>query len=62
MPPKHYQLLHTINQTIQKLKDNGFWIVSTDGNAKLDYNQITYDLPKFIVNDEYLKCCLCCPI
>ena len=30
--------------------------------AKIVGNQITYDLPKFIVNDEYLKCCLCCPI
>ena len=39
----------SINQTIQKLKDNGFWIVSTDGNAKLDYNQITYDFPVALV-------------
>lgn len=39
----------SINQTIQKLKDNGFWIVSTDGSAKLDYNQITYDFPTALV-------------
>ena len=39
----------SINQTLQKLKDNGFWIVSTDGSAKLDYNQITYDFPVALV-------------
>lgn len=39
----------SINQTIQKLKDNGFWIVSTDGSAKLDYGQITYDFPVALV-------------
>ena len=41
--------ISSINQTIQKLKDNGFWIVSTDGSAKLDYNQITYDFPVALV-------------
>jgi len=30
--------------------------------AKIVGSQITYDLTKFIVNDEYLKNCLCCPI
>lgn len=30
--------------------------------AKIVGNQITYDLTKFIVNDGYLKDCLCCPI
>lgn len=39
----------SLNQTIQKLKDNGFWVVSTDGSAKLDYNQITYDFPVALV-------------
>lgn len=41
--------ISSINQTIQKLKDNGFWIVSTDGNAKIDYNQIKYDFPVALV-------------
>ena len=39
----------SIQQTIQKLKDNGFWIVSTDGNAKIDYQQIKYDFPVALV-------------
>lgn len=39
----------SLNQTIQKLKDNGFWVVSTDGSAKIDYNQIKYDFPVALV-------------
>lgn len=39
----------SINQTIQKLKDNGFWVVSTDGNAKIDYNQLKFDFPTALV-------------
>lgn len=39
----------SINQTLQRLKDNGFWIVSTDGSAKIDYNQIKYDFPVALV-------------
>ena len=39
----------SINQTIQKLKDNGFWIVSTDGSAKIDYSKLTYDFPVALV-------------
>lgn len=30
--------------------------------AKIVGSQITYNLTKFIVNDGYLKDCLCCPI
>ena len=39
----------SINQTIQKLKDNGFWIVSTDGSATIDYTKIKYDFPVALV-------------
>ena len=39
----------SLNQTIQKLKDNGFWVVSTDGSAKIDYTQIEYDFPVALV-------------
>lgn len=39
----------SINQVLQKLKDNGFWIVSTDGAAKIDYSQLTYDFPVALV-------------
>ena len=37
------------NQTLQKLKDNGFWIVSTDGSAKISYIDIKYDFPVALV-------------
>ena len=39
----------SINQTIQKLKDNGFWVVSTDGSASIDYSKLTYDFPVALV-------------
>ena len=39
----------SINQTLQILKDNGFWIVSTDGSATIDYSKLTYDFPVALV-------------
>ena len=42
-------LINSVQQTIQKLKDEGFWVVSTDGNAKIDYNQLRYDFPVLLV-------------
>lgn len=33
-----------INQTIDLLKENGFWIVGTDGSAKTDYRDIPGDV------------------
>ena len=42
-------LINSVQQTIQKLKDEGFWIVSTDGEAKIDCNQIKFDFPTVLV-------------
>ncbi len=42
-------LVGSLNQTIQTLKDNGFWIVSTDGSATIDYSKLTYDFPVALV-------------
>ena len=39
----------SVNQTLQRLKDNGFWVVSTDGSATIDYSKITYDFPVALV-------------
>ena len=39
----------SVQQALEKLKDEGFWIVSTDGSAKIDYNQIKYDFPIVLV-------------
>ncbi|MDD7736269.1 MAG: 23S rRNA (guanosine(2251)-2'-O)-methyltransferase RlmB [Bacilli bacterium] len=32
-----------LNQTIKTLKDNGYWIVASDGEAKDDYRSIDYN-------------------
>ena len=42
-------LVNNLNQAITKLKENGFWIVSTDGSASLDYSEIKYDFPACVV-------------
>ena len=39
----------SIHQTIERLKQEGYWSVSTDGRAKIDYNQIKYDFPVVLV-------------
>ena len=36
-------LVGNLNQVIQKLKDEGFWVVSTDGSATQNYQDIKYD-------------------
>ncbi len=33
-----------LNQTIDVLKKNGFWVVSSDGEAKDNYNKIDYNM------------------
>ena len=38
-----------INQTIEILKNNGFWIVSADGNCTKSYLDISYDFPTVLV-------------
>ena len=38
-----------INQTLQTLKDNGFWIVSADGNCSKSYLDMDYDFPTVLV-------------
>ena len=42
-------MVSSLHQAIEKLKQEGFWIVSTDGSAKIDYNQIKYDFPIVLV-------------
>ncbi len=36
-------LIGNINQALQRLKDEGFWIVSTDGSASINYQDLNYD-------------------
>ncbi len=36
-------LVNNLNQAITKLKEEGFWIVATDGSAKINYQDLKYD-------------------
>lgn len=38
-----------LNQTIRQLKKEGYWIVSSDGSATLDYRQVDYKMPMVLV-------------
>lgn len=42
-------LISSVHQTLERLKAEGFWTVSTDGSAKIDYNQIKYDFPTVLI-------------
>ena len=42
-------LVNNLNQAIDKLKENGFWVVSTDGNASINYQDLKYDFPVALV-------------
>ena len=37
------ELVGNLNQTIEILKKNGYWIVSSDGSAKINYQDLKYD-------------------
>jgi 23S rRNA (guanosine2251-2'-O)-methyltransferase len=38
-----------LNNAIRTLKDSGFWIVSSSGNAQTNYQDIKYDFPVVVV-------------
>lgn len=38
-----------LNHTIEKLKKAGYWIVATDGSAKMSYKEIRYDFPLALI-------------
>ena len=42
-------MVNNINQALSKLKDNGFWVVSSDGSASKNYQDIKYDFPVALV-------------
>ena len=42
-------VVNNLNQAIKALKDEGYWVVSTDGSAELSYSSIKYDFPVVIV-------------
>ena len=42
-------IVNNLNQAIATLKNEGYWIVSTDGSATIDYSSINYDFPVVVV-------------
>ena len=38
-------VVNNLNQAIKTLKDEGYWIVATDGSANISYSSIKYDFP-----------------
>ena len=42
-------LVGNLNQTIERLKEEGFWVVSTDGSAKTEYQELKYDFKVALV-------------
>ena len=42
-------VVNNLNQTIKALKEEGYWIVSTDGSASISYSSIKYDFPVVVV-------------
>lgn len=42
-------IVNNLNQAIKILKEEGYWIVSTDGSATISYSSIKYDFPVVVV-------------
>lgn len=42
-------LVSNLNNAIRELKDNGFWIVSSDGSGNTSYKEVKYDFPTALV-------------
>ena len=42
-------VVNNLNQAIKTLKDEGYWIVATDGSATISYSSIKYDFPIVVV-------------
>ena len=42
-------VVNNLNQAIKTLKEEGYWVVSTDGSANISYSSIKYDFPVVVV-------------
>lgn len=40
---------NNLNQAISKLKEEGYWVVATDGSANISYSSLKYDFPVVVV-------------
>ena len=42
-------VVNNLNQAIKTLKDEGYWVVATDGSAQISYSSLKYDFPVVVV-------------
>ena len=42
-------VVNNLNQAIKTLKEEGYWVVSTDGSATISYSSLKYDFPVVVV-------------
>ena len=42
-------VVNNLNQAISKFKEEGYWVVATDGSAEISYSSIKYDFPVVVV-------------
>ena len=42
-------MVTNLNQAVQKLKDAGYWIVCSDGEARLDYREVDYNMKTCLI-------------
>ncbi len=42
-------VVNNLNQAIKTLKEEGYWIVATDGSAEISYSSLKYDFPVVVV-------------
>ena len=42
-------VVNNLNQAIKILKEEGYWIVATDGSAEISYSSLKYDYPVVVV-------------
>lgn len=42
-------VVNNLNQAIKTLKEEGYWVVSTDGSAEISYSSLKYDFPTVVV-------------
>ena len=42
-------VVNNLNQAIKVLKEEGYWIVATDGSAEISYSSLKYDFPVVVV-------------
>lgn len=42
-------MVTNLNQAIKELKENGYWVVASDGSAKLDYREVDYNMKTVLI-------------